>query len=474
MERFAATRGFTNGELRSLPSMRRIAIIGSGQAGLLLAHALVQRGYAVTLFSDRTPEEWLHTCRPTGTAGRFEPALAWERELGIDRWQSKAPPVEGVHLTFCQAPPNRLLTLAGRLPAPCAAIDLRLQSHRWLLDLAERGGDVRYEKVDVARLDAIAGEHDLTVVAAGRGDLCALFPRNEERSVYSSPQRRVTMLIAKGGSMRFEGIPFIPVKFNLFAPWGEAFWVPYYHRDHGPTWNLLFEGKIGGPFDAFQDAKSAEDVLHVARGLVRDYIPWDYEWFKPMEVADDLGWLVGAVTPTVRSPVGRLPSGRVVTGLGDTLVSLDPIAGQGANSGNKMAKNLAEQIVTRGEGAFDEGWMTRTFERYWERHGAPTVRFNNLFLEPLPDAGKQVLLAQYGSDGKRRDVPQKIADAFAANFEDPARCTDVIDDTESARAFIREHAGSHWLLPLLRGAAGVARGQVRQALGLEPGHPHAV
>lgn len=37
--------------------MRRIAIIGSGIAGLLCAHALVKAGHAVTVFSDRTAEK---------------------------------------------------------------------------------------------------------------------------------------------------------------------------------------------------------------------------------------------------------------------------------------------------------------------------------------------------------------------------------------------------------------------------------
>ena len=48
--------------------MRTIAIVGSGQAGLLAAHGLADAGYKVTLFSDRTAEQWLNESRPTGTA----------------------------------------------------------------------------------------------------------------------------------------------------------------------------------------------------------------------------------------------------------------------------------------------------------------------------------------------------------------------------------------------------------------------
>ena len=49
--------------------------------------------------------------------------------------------------------------------------------------------------------------------------------------------------------MGFDGIPFLPVKFNLVATAGEAFWVPYLHKDHGATWCLLFEAKPGGALD---------------------------------------------------------------------------------------------------------------------------------------------------------------------------------------------------------------------------------
>ncbi|KPA33010.1 FAD dependent oxidoreductase domain protein [Leptospira interrogans] len=51
--------------------MRKIAVIGSGIAGLMTAHDLLKHGYDVTLYSDRSPEDWLNKSRPTGIAARF-------------------------------------------------------------------------------------------------------------------------------------------------------------------------------------------------------------------------------------------------------------------------------------------------------------------------------------------------------------------------------------------------------------------
>lgn len=455
--------------------MRNVAIIGSGQAGLLAAHGLLKAGYQVTLYSDRTADQWLNESRPTGTAARFDRSLAFERELGLNHWEKEAPKGEGVHLTFCPAKDNQLLTLAGRLENYFTAVDLRLQSHRWMADFVARGGKLEIENVTVARLDDIAAAHELTIVAAGRAELCNLFERDAERSVYDKPQRNLAMIITTGGEMGFDGVPFLPVKFNFFAPYGESFYVPYYHKDHGPTWNMLMEAKPGGPLDRFGDCKSGEQAVEIYKQVMKELIPWDYPWAKDMQLADPNGWLVGRFAPTVRKPVGRLPSGRIVTPLGDTAMSLDPIGGQGANNGNKMTRNLVDSIVARQDKPFDAAWMTETFERFYEKSGRITYAFNNVLLEPITTAGKKLLISQYGSDGRARGSTgqQRIADAFVENFNDANILTPAFVDAGKAHAAIRENTGKPWLMAVGAGALGVAKGQLRQKLGRAPGHPTA-
>lgn len=443
--------------------MRNIAIIGSGIIGLITAHALRRAGHHVTLYSDRTPDQWLRESRPTGTAARFELALSCERELGLNHWDDVAPRGEGVFLTFCPTKHNQLVRLLGRSAKPFQAVDMRLQCHRWMNDF---DGELQIESVSVERLEDIAGQHDLTLVAAGKAELARLFERDPRRSVYDAPKRHLAMVIATG-RMSVDGCPFLPVKFEFLGTDGEIFFVPYFHRDAGPSWNIVVEAQPGSRIDRYSDATSGEEVLAITKRIVRELFPWSDAWMQTMKLADPLGWLTGKIAPTVRKPFAVLPSGRVVAALGDTAISYDPVAAQGANSGVKQARHLVENINARGDRTFDEAWIARTFDAFWNDHARLACAFNNLFLEPLTPAGQELLIAQYGSDGDAHNESgqQHIADAFFANFNDPRELTPAFTDVHLAREFITKTTGRSWVWSAIRGRAAIARDQVRQRLG---------
>ncbi len=459
--------------------MSKIAVVGSGVNGLLAAHGLLKQGHDVTLISERSAADWLDKVPPTGTACRFATSLDLEADAGLNHWDDQAPAIEGVHLTFCHKPGWQLIDLIGRLERPARSIDVRLQSHRWTHDLEARGGTVEISRVDVPRLDEIAAENDLVLVAAGRGDVGGLFARDDARSTHTTPPRKLTMLVARNAALdrTAEGVPFSPgTKFNFFAAWGEQFAIPYWHKDGFPCWNLLIEGRPGGPLDAFDDCTDGEQVVARYKQVFHDCMPWDYAWFKDAELADENGWLKGQFVPEFRDPVGTLPSGRSVMALGDTANSLDPVAGQGANNGYRQIKTLLAAVAARPEGAFDAAWMRATFDRFCETSGIATNAFNNLLLEEITPAAKEMLIAQYGSDGRLgNDSPdQRIADMFINNLDDPTRITDCLIAPAKAKQAIAETYGASAAMVGVKGRLRIAKGQIRQLVGLpRSSHPLA-
>jgi Styrene monooxygenase A putative substrate binding domain/NAD(P)-binding Rossmann-like domain len=449
---------------------KRFAIVGSGLIGLYMAHALRKRGHAVTLYSERSTHQWLNESKPTGVAGRFRGTLGLEDELELSHWPDIGQMVGGVHLTLSLNAKNRVLSVVAPVKGKAMAVDMRLQIPRWMDDLEARGGRVVVQQVDIAGLDTITAEHDLTFVAVGRGPLCSLFARDEARSLRQAPPRKLAVAFVRGPK-KIPGVPFTPVKFNISPEEGETFWNPVLHKSGEAMWAPLIEAIPGKAWDRFSDCTDGHTVVARIKELIRERMPWEYEWFKDATLADEHGWLVGEVLPSVRGPVATLPSGRSVLALGDTAVSMDPCAGQGANNGARMVRSYAASIDERGDAPYDASWMKSAFEKFWVDSGKTTYFFSELLTQPLSKAGQDLITSAYGSDGLGDTPEDRLARAIAENFVDPNSLTPAFTDSAVSHAFIAEKAGGSARMHLFKKTLRIGGQQLRQKFGLAPRHP---
>ncbi len=422
--------------------MTKVSVIGAGPAGLIFAYALLKskKNFDVTVYSDKTAEQWLNETPPTGTAYLYGSVIDIERELGMDHWSGTMFEGGGVLLDFKPTlAGEEHMRVAGSFMDIGGAIDQRLRVHRWLNDLESIGGKLIIEAVTPERLDEIASHSDLTILAAGKADLARSIPRDEKRSVYDRPQRNLCMGIVEGVDGWDNEIDFTPVKFNFFGDTGEYFWVPYTHKSAGPTWCFLWEAKAGGPFDKFGECESAQDAVDMCKELIKQHAPWEWDLVKNMRPVegDPYCWLKGRFPPTVRSAYGELPSGGLIMPLGDTAVTFDPIGGQGGNHASRHAKYVADAVINNGHANYSKNWMSAVCNSWWNSYAKKAYTFNNVLLEPLTAAGA-TLLTKSAQDRAFADQH------FFGNFPKTEKFFPQIEDLEAAQNLIanwdKEHA----------------------------------
>lgn len=421
--------------------MRKIAIIGSGTSGMLCAHALLQKGYEVTVYSDRTADEWLNHSAPTGTAFLYDINIQIEKNLGIEYWQDNAFYGGGVFLDFQPTAGADRLVMAGRFQSGRgAAIDIRMRIHRWMNDFEKQGGKIVIGNISLEQLNDISRDNDLTLLAAGKGEIGKIVPRDPNRSVYDKPQRNLCMVVVEGiDKIAGDRVDFDPVKFNFYGDAGEFFWVPYTHKSGKHTWCALFEAKQGSYLDGFGEVSNAEEAVDAALAIIKQYAPFEYEYVKDMyPVKDDpYCWLKGRFPPTVRKAYGKTEADGLVIPVGDTAITFDPIGGQGGNTAQKNSWHWASAIINRGEQAYTEEWASEIWEDFWVKQGWPSYTFNNILLEPLTETGREILVYS-AKDRVFADV------AFIGNFHSPANFFPWFEDLDAAKNKIAQFERMHW------------------------------
>ncbi|MCC3779396.1 styrene monooxygenase/indole monooxygenase family protein [Streptomyces sp. UNOB3_S3] len=412
--------------------MRRILIVGAGQSGLQLALGLQAKGYDVTVMSNRTPEE-IRSGRVMSTQMMFRTALRYERELGLNFWEGLAPRALGLGFSVAGTVPGvpgvqRPVDWIGRLDGYAQSVDQRVKMAGWLDAFAERGGRLVVHAAAVSDLDFLAPRHDLVLVAAGKGELVSLFRRDPARSPYTTPQRALALAYVHGLGPRAEHPEYDAARCTIVPGVGELWVIPTLTTS-GRADILFWEGLPGGPVDVFQDVEGPGEHLTRTLELLEWFVPWEYGRATAVELTDPGATLAGRYVPAVRDPVGRLPSGGLVLGVGDAVVVNDPLTGQGANSAAKCAASYLASIVERGDEPFDAEWMRTAFERYWAsaRH---VTRWTNTMLGPRSPHIRALIDAAAGL--------QPVADRVANGFDDPSDFDDYFYDASAAEAYVAE------------------------------------
>lgn len=421
---------------------RTAAIVGAGLAGTTAALGLQNIGFDVTLYSDRDRDSLRNDVPATGTAVYFGRSQESDSQIIEDLYS------DGPHSTGMSA---RLHTGVGDTYGEvlefdpdfryvAKGVDVRLRADDRLGRFLERGGRLDVRAVDVEALDAIAAEHDLTLVATGKGGLSGLFPVDAERTVYTEPQRHLLMVTLQGldqgpDTWGYRSAGGTHNQFNLHTEFGEAWFGPYLHKDAGQAWSFLGFAKPRSPWvEKFASATDASSAHRVVVDLYREYFPKDAAEVEQLTVIeeDPHSWLRGAVTPTVRRAVGRTPGGHVVAAIGDTAISFDPVAGQGAQNTVVQIAALVE-AARHHEGPFTEEWLSEQFETHWATRGHAAAEVTRLFLGDPAYAEFADLLFPAAA------VSEPVAAALFRFLSEPDTLT-VLKNRDDLLAYIGEAA----------------------------------
>ncbi len=404
--------------------MKKITIVGGGQAGFQLALGLLKKGYQIRVVQNRTADE-IEKGKVLSSQCMFGESIQHERDLGIDFWTEYCPPVEGISFSVPhpEKPGEKVIDWTGRLERNAYSVDQRVKIPGWMAEFERLGGKLVIKEAGISDMELYAREDDLVIVASGKGEIGRIFERDAAKSPYDKPQRALALTYVHGMTPRPE---HSAVNFNLIPGVGEYFVFPALTTS-GACDIMVFEGVPGGPMDCWGDVKTPAQHMEKSMWLLDTFLPWEAERCRKVELTDDNGILAGRFPPTVRHPVATLPSGAKVLGLGDAVCLNDPITGQGSNNAAKAAKVYYDRILAHGDRPFDAAWMQGTFDAYWD-YAQWVVNWTNMMLQPPPPFILEIMGTAC--------VEPRLAHRMANGFDDPRDFFPWFADPDAARSYL--------------------------------------
>ncbi|MEJ6549258.1 monooxygenase [Corynebacterium sp. USCH3] len=420
-----------------------VAVVGAGLTGVNAALAFRNEGWQVDLYSDRSRAELRDGLPATGTAILFGNSRVPDRTITDDRYAgTPTAQFTASSVGIAGTPPEASFT--ARFSYEAQSVDPRLRTDDRLGEFLDKNpatapATSRFivGEVTPASLDAIAAEHDVTVVATGKAGLATLFETDPDRTPYDSAQRYLLTVTAHGLPVDhvFRGRgSTVPGGLLSLHEDGEIFVGRHLHKDTDDTWVILAWARPGtATEEAFRSATDARTALDVLQALHHREFPdvaGDIDRLRPIDT-DPHSWLKGAVTPRVHRPTARTAGGHLLAALGDTAVAVDPIAGQGAQLATYQVAGLRDGLRTAlDEGRdWDEELLTELFDRHWREHADAGVEVTSLFLgDPLFAEVTQEFFASAATD-------PAAASALFSLFSDPSPAL-VLRTAADVRGFV--------------------------------------
>jgi len=441
--------------------MRKVLIVGGGTSGLQLAHGLLHHGYDVTVINGSSSQE-IRSDKPSITQFTLPSALAHEQAAGLAMWEHIAPRITGATLHL-HVPDGQTATMRSRFEAYGVSVDRRVKMADWLESFEDRGGKVVIHGITVTDLDYFFRMFELIILATGSGELGQLFDQGQSRS--DQPPRRTVAQVILDEVPHTEHAQWHPVSAPVgchpgykpepvLSDYAEVVSTPQVRAilspvliDSGPQHVLQLMGPVGGEMDAWPDRPNSQELVALMKNLLHKHAPGLADRVAKASLLNDQDASLHRYNPHVRTPVATLPSGGLVLGMADAVVSTDdPIAAQANNVSSASANHYLSRILAHGNAEFDREWMTQTFTGHWS--GSPTEEYPLAGMGQAATGLSQVLDRIWSPEAPAHlsevlgaaTKYQKIADRFLGDLDDPRRYAQWLYDPDTARAALSQAA----------------------------------